>query len=368
MRRFKRWAGSLAFRIGGGLWRITHPARPAQGDPRSILVVNLLRIGDTVVTFPALESLRRRFPSARITLVVRTLVESLVRPLTCVDEVIAHDGDNSRLSCARLEPKLPSADLALVLDTSPWAILAARRRARRVVAYDSLGMGFAATDRVEAPRVWNLPLRHYRPGDHAPYQGDAWHALVERVGAQASFAIPVWTPPQADVQEASRWLDGEGIHDGFVLLHPVSDPSYRWDVARWHELGRRLKVPVVVGGGPADSEIVSQVASGIPGSRMFISSSLARYGALLSLARHVVSVDTSAAHLAAAVGTGLTVLFGPGDPRIWAPRGRASVGVVEARSACVGCKRARCFRPTHECMDSLHVDRVLSGLPRELQA
>jgi ADP-heptose:LPS heptosyltransferase len=42
----------------------------------------------------------------------------------------------------------------------------------------------------------------------------------------------------------------------------------------------------------------------------------------LATARVYIGNDSGITHLAAAVGTPVVALFGPTDPRIWAPRGR----------------------------------------------
>jgi ADP-heptose:LPS heptosyltransferase len=49
----------------------------------------------------------------------------------------------------------------------------------------------------------------------------------------------------------------------------------------------------------------------------------------LAAAQVYIGNDSGIAHLAAAVETPSVVLFGPTDPRIWAPRGR-NVIVVQA--------------------------------------
>ena len=52
--------------------------------------------------------------------------------------------------------------------------------------------------------------------------------------------------------------------------------------------------------------------------------------ALLETAHSMISVDTGPAHLAAALGCPLVVLFGGRSPRMWAPRSgrRSAVSVI----------------------------------------
>jgi ADP-heptose:LPS heptosyltransferase len=55
---------------------------------------------------------------------------------------------------------------------------------------------------------------------------------------------------------------------------------------------------------------------------------IGRLKALLEIAHSMVSVDTGPAHLAAAVGCPLVVLFGARPPLMWAPRSASGSAVV----------------------------------------
>jgi ADP-heptose:LPS heptosyltransferase len=76
-------------------------------------------------------------------------------------------------------------------------------------------------------------------------------------------------------------------------------------------------------------------------------------------AAHVLAVDTSLTHIAAAAGTPVVTLFGPGDPAIWRPNGRESRVVRDPAGRCGGCKLPRCPLAEHLCMDGIGVDDVI---------
>lgn len=84
---------------------------------------------------------------------------------------------------------------------------------------------------------------------------------------------------------------------------------------------------------------------------------------LLEGAIGCLSVDTGPAHLAAAVGCPLVVLFGPADPRNMAPRGPAAVRTVMSGVACSPCygTPARKACRDNVCMRSLSPMTVLSA-------
>ncbi len=106
--------------------------------------------------------------------------------------------------------------------------------------------------------------------------------------------------------------DGGGRRDGPVVAHPFgSERSKDWrDVAAWRELVGRaaasLGRPVVIVGAPAEREALTAIAQGSFATVM--TCPLPEYAELLREAGGLISVDTVAIHLAAAVGCPTVVL------------------------------------------------------------
>jgi ADP-heptose:LPS heptosyltransferase len=367
LRQVKQQCGSLVYAVGGALWRALNPNPPEPTEVKELLIINLLRIGDTVVTLPTLEALRKLYPDAKISLVVRSLVASLFENQDMVDELIVHEGDNSKSSCQKLISRLPAADLSVILDTSPWVSWAARKAGcKKILAYNSLNRAFAATHRLEAPPMWNVALPDYQKDWQVPYQGQAWFQLAVFLGAPEEEVIPTLSLSHKSIQFARDWLEENKIKGKFVLCHPGSSRSYLWPEEKFKELISRFDCPVVIGGGPDEIELCQRLASASDAVVFCEAKELSEYAALICLANYVVSVDTSAAHLAAALKVPVSVLFGPGDPQIWAPRGENEVKVLVADTPCLGCKAATCRLSFHECMEKLSLEQVLATLPESL--
>src|SRR5918999_6403925 len=81
----------LPGRLAHGLWRaVRRPGPPPPLDPaavREVLVVRLDRIGDVLMSLPALHDLRAALPAARIRLAVGAWSEAIARSAP-VDEVL----------------------------------------------------------------------------------------------------------------------------------------------------------------------------------------------------------------------------------------------------------------------------------------
>ena len=97
----------------------------------------------------------------------------------------------------------------------------------------------------------------------------------------------------------------------FAVIHPFSGSTRKcWPLARYKELAKRLQMPVRWCTGPEE-----------PLAGAVRIDDLYELACWLATARVYIGNDSGITHLAAAVGTPVVALFGPTDPRIWAPRG-----------------------------------------------
>ena len=113
---------------------------------------------------------------------------------------------------------------------------------------------------------------------------------------------------------------------GATLVHPgAKDAARRWPVERWAAVAaeqRRRGRTVLVTGGPGEITLARAVADAadLPAGAVLAGrTDLAELAALVAAAGHVACGDTGMAHLATALGTPSTVLFGPVAPAEWGP-------------------------------------------------
>jgi ADP-heptose:LPS heptosyltransferase len=89
---------------------------------------------------------------------------------------------------------------------------------------------------------------------------------------------------------------------------------------------------------------------------------LARLAALLARSRVYLGNDSGVSHLAAAVGTATLALFGPSDPRCWAPRG-PRVSVLSRTIHCSPCTNtAMKACSERRCMNEISPGEVIASL------
>jgi heptosyltransferase-3 len=100
----------------------------------------------------------------------------------------------------------------------------------------------------------------------------------------------------------------------FAVIHPFSgSPRKNWPLEKFRALARGIerRMPVEWCAGPDDPPLAGAVRI----------DDLYELACWLARARLYIGNDSGISHLAAAVGAPVLALFGPTDPRIWAPRG-----------------------------------------------
>jgi ADP-heptose:LPS heptosyltransferase len=137
--------------------------------------------------------------------------------------------------------------------------------------------------------------------------------------------------------------------------------DYFFTVGRWWR--ERTGGAAIVLFGPVEEERGGFGAAG----EKFITArslSLAQVAALLSGCDLYMGNDSGITHLAAGLGVPTVALFGPSDPRHWAPRG-AKVLVLRRRLACSPCAIEAMKACAHRrCLHHLAPSRIIDALEK----
>ncbi len=129
-------------------------------------------------------------------------------------------------------------------------------------------------------------------------------------------------PNEDDFAVAQRFLPNESKR--LIAIHPGSgSASKNWPLQKWIDLGLRItNAHLIVISGEADAIVTGQLRSAwsdLPIAYVE-NQPLTIVAAVLARAHHFIGHDSGISHIAAAVGTPCTLLFGPSDPAIWAPQ------------------------------------------------
>jgi ADP-heptose:LPS heptosyltransferase len=299
---------------------------PSGDSPANVLAVRPGALGDTLLTFPALALLRRRWPTARLTFVARRDALPLVLASGLADEALPYD-----------DP----AWAALFTGDPPADGLVARlcAGAEAVVAWlpDPAGAIAQTVTRLGARRVCVAPGR--------PTAGAHEHAALMLARALTPVGIAIPTDPAAlgalvpplHVPAADRarvealWPALSLPTPGAPVLavHPGSGgAAKRWPPGAFAQVIARAPAyglrPLLLAG-PQEAEVTRAVLAALPPSvplpPVVADLPIGALAALLARCSAFVGNDTGVAHLAGLLGIPTLALFGPTDPAVWAPRG-----------------------------------------------
>ena len=370
--------------------------RPAAGEAGRILVLRLERIGDLVMSLPALHAIRARAPHARIDLVVGNWNEPLARLVHGIDAVESMD----------------APWLARDAGGAGWRALLRQARGWRARRYD-LAINLEGDIRShvlmsESGAAWCAgfgmagggPLLDddvlFDPRSHTAVNGvrlvrAAFGETPARQewpveGLDAAVRLPragLTIPPEA-FQEADAMLrDVAARAPGrpLVGLHIGAGRAVKeWPAARTAEVGawaiRERGAALVLTGTAVNRSAADEVRRLLPAGAPVLDTvgvaSLLPLAALLTRLSLFVTPDTGPMHLAAALGTPLVALFGPSSPERWGPFS-PNARVVRVDLPCSPCNRirnppARCQGCTPDCMDGVLVRQVADAAASLLPA
>jgi len=209
--------------------------------------------------------------------------------------------------------------------------------------------------------------------------GEHWIDQLLRLGQSTPAAfdngsVPqcddIWTAPklgvsQSDRDDRDRWLKQRGFANrALVLLQPGNrraikfgharrEDAKAWPIEHWATLLRVMnsQIPdacLLLCGSSNEISLLDEIRAAAALSQVQIASEdlpLRRLLAVLEIADSMVSVDTGPAHMAAAIGCPLVVLYGTESAQRWSRRSAFNAPVVE--------------------LGGQHVDKEVSDIPLE---
>lgn len=309
-------------------------------------------LGDTLMATPALRALKQRYPQAEIDF----LCSAVARPLL-----------EENTAFARLFT-LEQRNVPYILSPPKWRLVR-ELRARHYDLAVLLESGWAYREIVE--RAGAREVRDIRT-THDPRV----HAIVDNLraagcdeSAQPPMELPLAPQDELRAVEMLKPLRRPriGLHAGYgpprrKNARQQSERLKGWDAESFARVARTLRdggASIVLTGGPDDVALATRIASLMGGEPPLIlagRTSVRELAAVIEQLDVLVSVDSGPAHMAAALGTPLVVLWGPAILHQVCPQGDpAKIRVVRHRVFCAPCYGTPMMRTCQRniCMESI---------------
>jgi lipopolysaccharide heptosyltransferase II len=327
---------------------------PAASSPtvfRKILFIRVDRIGDMVLSTPALRAIKQSFPEAHLTVLASRANAPLLKHDPYVDRVVVWDQARRH--------------------ASPWGFLLEAARLAKD-GYDAVIDPLTGYD-LRTALIASLSRAPIRVGFggygrevffNRVVKMDAGRHLAELVlettrslGAETADPIPYIHLLSAEHEWARTWMRSSGLGGcPAVALHLGAHyPSQRWPTDHYADLANRViqdhGCDVVAIGGPGERELIrSFKMHASERVVVFESPNLRQAAALIAQAAVLVCNNSGPLHLAVALGVPTLSFMGPTEKGGWMPLGPQHVVLRQDGLPCIGCNLGTCARGDHACM------------------
>ncbi len=335
------------------------------------VLLRLRSIGDTVLMTPLLSVLKAWRSDLPIAVVVEPLAAPVLEPHPLVDELIvvprAQRGLSGLRERLRAVQRLRAGHFDAAFNvhggtTAAWLMWLAGIPHR---------IGYAL------PHTRWL-LTHSVPPPGELWQKTAIHCVEQQLGLLKAVGVPMPSPlprtklysdPKARAVVTAK-LRRAGVQGAYAVVHPAAAfPSKRWATAHFAAvivyLARRGLHPVVVVG-PGEAGVAEELHRQLGrshGTVFFTDLPLAETMAVIAGSTLFVGNDSGPAHIAAAFGRPLVVIFGSSNATVWSPWTQAPHRVVRHPLPCTPCAGPVCHAfPEPECIRRVTVCDVTEAI------
>jgi heptosyltransferase-2 len=324
-------------------------------------------IGDAVAATATLRCLRRNYPKARITLLLRQYVRGVFENAPWFDDMIVMEGPEGKgrgFLATGGEIRRGRYDLALLMTHSfSSAALAWLGRAKRRVGHAKGGRSWLLTDRVRWPGASDDPERVAKVA--------VYRSLLEYLGCEgAEDQRPELFTSAQDEALADELLARHRFDASQRLLAVAPGAAYGssklWPPERFglaaDELCRSENMRAALLTGPGEGEIALQIARRMETTPVTFREGEISFGALKALVRRCALMlcnDSGPRHLAIAYRVPVVVVMGPTDPAV-TDSDYAKTVILRQPVPCGPCYLRSC-PVDHQCMKLITPDMAVGA-------
>ncbi len=337
---------------------------------RNILVNALVNLGDVVLTTSAIALLRRAYPEARITMLVRPVVREAVEDNPLIDEVILFDykhgkGTFSAMRDMVRELRSRHFDLSLSFD---------RKLRPALLAFLARIPERVGPSRVFSPKpsrvTWlytkTIPITHDLD---KTLQAETYQAIVRGLTGLEDHAVPVFPASLPENErKAEELLAKLPKADKIIgLCVKGTFPLKTWPKEYFAEtvqsLAKAHDAVFYIIGAPGDrpyaDEVMEAMGKDVRVENFCGETRLRDLPALLKRSDLFLTVDTGATHIAATTGIPMVVLYGCTPVARWKPINEHAIALSSKEPCCP------CTYRAEECPSNPKPNCLYHITPRE---
>ncbi len=299
---------------------------------KNILIIKPSSLGDIVLALPALSALRKSFPDAKISWLIRPEFAPLLENHPHLTDIILFD--RKFLGKAWYHPGAFGSLVSLIrrLRQSKFDAVIDLQGLFRTASFAWLSGCKKRLGMANARELARIFYTHKVAQDKdCIHLVDYYLKIIQTAGASSLDVRFVLPQDPAAADSISRLLTSHSIKpDNYAVFVPGSARSDKcWPIERFAALADKISsqfhLSIVATGTASEKSTVEnlQALTDVPIANLAGLANLTELIALLRAARLVVSNDTGPGHIAAALGMPLVLIFGRANPARIAPYGRS---------------------------------------------
>ncbi len=302
--------GTIIFAARGLLKISTKQKKYDENTVKNVLIVRNDRVGDLVLSTPALRALRDKYYKAKIHLLVNKYAKDLVINNSSVDKVLTD------------EKEIPNTkyDLAIALHAGyKQNELLFKSRAKRRIGFIGAGGGFFLTEKIKDDRREN-----------PQHEVDFSLRVVQKAGADIGDKKLEVSITSEGERFAKKFYQDNKLTGMTIVVHPgARQENLRWLKKSFAQLcdllSKQLKAKIIITGTLGEKEIIDDIKAQMKSKPLIcLDIKLTKLVSVLKRASMYVGNITGPMHIACAVNIPVVAITGLFDSlddiRYWGPR------------------------------------------------
>ncbi|MBI4056170.1 MAG: glycosyltransferase family 9 protein, partial [Elusimicrobia bacterium] len=331
--------------------------------PHKILIIQLRRIGDILLTTPAIRALRQNFPKVQLDFLAEPPGNELLAHNPYLNQVLTYESNKPLRWLSRIRS-----------EKYDWIIdFLGNPRSALLTAFSKASLR-AGPSHVLHRWAYNHLLRL---PSQTHYVAQEKLILLEQLGVKYQALNSFEKPYSLDFplsQSSQDWASQALPSQKWIGFAPHSRKITRqWPPEHYVGLGKKIIQEtdhhILVLWGPEEKETAQKIVSGI-GSRAILSpptQALTQLGSLLLHVQILITNCNGPKHMAVALKVPTITLHGSSDPKAWNPPNSSEHAVIRREElSCIGCRKNTCPFQL-QCLKELNPHLVFEDINKMLQ-
>jgi len=342
-------------------------------NPQKILIRGVNWIGDAVLSIPAIHAVRKAFPHADISLLVKPWVADIFSTNNDIDEIIiykdSYKGLKGKLMLAKILKSRKFNTAVLLQNAFDAALIAWLAKIPERIGYNTNFRKFLLT--------YAVPLTKEILSRHQVYY---YLNIIHSLGAEAAEADPYLSITHDEREWAQRELKSFnpaqlpviGINPGATYGSAKRWLPERFAELIWTIIGR-LNGKVILFGSQSEVKSADEIISAMTARSSHITdspshilnmsgkTSLRELAALISECDAFVTNDSGPMHMAAALSVPTVAIFGSTNRKTTGPFGQGH-HAVSKDFPCAPCMKRECPEGHLRCLTEINAGEIFDAV------